>query len=73
MEIDEEELRNAVGDLDNCLEGKTIVVSGEFERISRPKLEELIKEKGGRVTSAVSGKTDILVVGYKIEDGRPVE
>ena len=72
MEIDEEELKDAVLDLDNCLEGLTIVVSGEFEGISRPKLEEFIKEKGGRNTSAVSGKTDYLLVGYKLEDGRDV-
>ena len=29
-------------------------------------------EHGGRKTSAVSGKTDVLVVGYKLEDGREV-
>jgi replication factor C subunit 1 len=38
--------------------------------ISREKLDELIKGYGGRSTSAVSGKTDYLVVGYKLEDGR---
>lgn len=43
MEIDEEELKDAVLDKENCLDGLTIVVSGEFETISRPKLEEFIK------------------------------
>jgi BRCT domain type II-containing protein len=75
MSIDEDELEDAVADLydiNNCLQGLTIVLSGEFELVSRPKLEEFIKEKGGRVTSAVSGKTDYLLVGYKLEDGRDV-
>lgn len=75
MEIDEELLADAVDDkyrLDNCMEGLTIVLSGEFQVISRPKLEEFIKTKGGKCTSAVSGKTDYLVIGYKLEDGRDV-
>jgi NAD-dependent DNA ligase len=72
MEIDEDDLKDAAFDDKNCLEGLTIVLSGEFELISRPKLEEFIKEHGGRNTSAVSGKTDYLVVGYKLEDGREV-
>lgn len=72
MDIDEEELKDAVMEVEHCLEGMTIVLTGEFESISRPKLEEFIKEKGGRCTSAVSGKTNILVIGYKLEDGREV-
>lgn len=54
------------------LDGFTIVVSGVFENITREKLEALISTYGGRVTGSVSGKTDYLVVGYKIEDGREV-
>lgn len=54
------------------MEGLTFVCSGEFELISRPKLEDFIKSHGGRLTSAVSGKTDYLIVGYKLEDGRAV-
>ena len=48
------------------------MVSGVFNEISREKLEALISEYGGRVTGSVSGKTDYLVVGYQIEDGRDV-
>ena len=54
------------------LSGLTFVVSGVFNEISREKLEALISEYGGRVTGSVSGKTDYLVVGYQIEDGRDV-
>ena len=32
----------------------------------------MITEYGGRCTGSVSGKTDYLVVGYKMEDGREV-
>ena len=46
MEIDEEELMDAL----DPLEGLTFVLSGEFETVSRPRLEQLIKEKGGRTT-----------------------
>ena len=56
----------------NCLEGLTIVVSGVFETISREKLETLITEYGAKRTGSVSGKTDYLIVGHKLEDGREV-
>ena len=78
MEIDMEELKDSVeaiggtGKLDDCLDGLTIVLSGEFQLITRTKLEELIRSMGAKVTSAVSGKTNYLVVGYKLEDGREV-
>jgi replication factor C subunit 1 len=54
------------------LDGFTLVVSGIFSEITREKLEALISEYGGRVTGSISGKTDYLVVGYKLEDGREV-
>jgi replication factor C subunit 1 len=56
----------------NPLSGVRVVCSGEFELVSRKKLEEIIKKFGATITSAVSGKTDYLIVGYKLEDGRAV-
>ena len=56
----------------DCLEGLRFVISGEFETISRDKLEDCIKSKRGVVTGSVSGKTDYLIIGYKLEDGRDV-
>lgn len=47
----------------NCLEGSTFVITGEFTGLTREQLSDLIKTYGGRVTSAVSGKTTYLVVG----------
>lgn len=73
MEIDEDELKDAVQyNLEDCLEDLSFVVSGQFESISRDKLEEFIRSKRGVVRTAVSGKTDYLIVGYKLEDGRDI-
>lgn len=47
----------------DCLHGLTFVLSGVMESLRRPDAEALIKRHGGRVTSAVSGKTSFLVVG----------
>ena len=44
-----------------------------FENVTREELERFINTKGGRVTSAVSGVTNYLVAGNKLEDGREVE
>lgn len=64
---------NAVSDEQpQYLDGLTFVVSGVFENISRDKIETFILDHGGRRTGSVSGKTDYLVVGYKMEDGREV-
>ncbi|KAJ1922247.1 DNA replication factor C complex subunit Rfc1 [Mycoemilia scoparia] len=47
----------------DCLLGLTFVITGELEGISRGEAGDLIKRCGGRVTSAVSGKTSFLVLG----------
>ncbi|KAI9284892.1 replication factor RFC1 C terminal domain-containing protein [Umbelopsis sp. AD052] len=47
----------------NCFAGFTFVVSGEFETITRNETEDLIKRYGGRITSAISGKTTHFVKG----------
>lgn len=54
-----------------CLTGTTFVFTGLLETKSREECEELVKILGGRVTTAVSGKTDYLVAGEVLEDGRP--
>jgi DNA ligase (NAD+) len=47
------------------LDGEAIVVTGSMERWSRNELESLIKELGGRVGSAVTKKTTLLVAGAR--------
>jgi DNA ligase (NAD+) len=43
--------------------GRTIVVTGSLERMTRSQVEDLIREQGGKAASSVSSKTDYLVAG----------
>lgn len=45
------------------LSGRSIVVSGVFERISRDDLKKLIEQHGGKVVGSISSKTDFVVAG----------
>lgn len=45
------------------LHGKTFVLTGTLKAFSRDRAKALIKNKGGKVTSAVSSETDYVVVG----------
>jgi DNA ligase (NAD+) len=46
-----------------ALAGKAIVVTGTLERYTRDEIKDLIKSHGGRATSSVSKKTDLVVAG----------
>lgn len=51
---------------DNFFKGKTIVISGELTSFPiRDELAGILKGLGAKVTSAVSAKTNVLVMGYK--------
>lgn len=45
------------------LQGKTFVLTGEMELLSREQAKERIRELGGDVSSSVSKNTDFTVVG----------
>ncbi|MFL9836836.1 NAD-dependent DNA ligase LigA [Flavobacterium sp. ST-75] len=45
------------------LAGKTLVVSGVFEKFSRDELKKAIEDNGGKVGSSISSKTDYVVAG----------
>jgi len=47
----------------NKLEGKTFVVSGVFEQLTRDDLKKAIEDNGGKVGSSISSKTDFVVAG----------
>ncbi|CAL8468443.1 g7983 [Coccomyxa elongata] len=47
----------------DCLTGKTFVITGSLESLTRSDAEDLIKRHSGRVTGSVSGKTTFLVAG----------
>ena len=46
------------------------MLTGVFEAITRDEISDLIKNKGGKCTGSVSGKTNYLIAGAKLEDGR---
>ncbi len=48
---------------DQLLAGKTVVVTGTWESMGRKELQALIKQLGGKVSSSVSKKTDMVVYG----------
>ena len=50
--------------ISGALEGKTIVISGNFS-ISRDQMKVLIEAHGGKNSGSVSGKTDYLLAGTK--------
>lgn len=50
---------------DTALSGKTVVLTGTLETMTRDEAKDRIRQSGGTVGSAVSKKTDFVVVGSK--------
>jgi DNA ligase (NAD+) len=49
--------------ISNKLEGKSIVISGEFEEIRRPELQHLVEMHGGKNVGSISSKTNFVIAG----------
>lgn len=59
LKISEEQLKGQT----DILKGKSIVISGVFETVSRDELKKLIEDNGGKVSSSISSKTSFIVAG----------
>ncbi|NND52591.1 MAG: NAD-dependent DNA ligase LigA [Flavobacteriaceae bacterium] len=62
LEISAEKLAHQT----NKLQGRSFVVSGVFESVSRDELKKLIEDNGGKVGSSISSKTSFVVAGDKM-------
>ena len=43
--------------------GKTVVLTGMLQGLSRTEAQELLRRRGAKVTDSVSRKTDLVIVG----------
>jgi DNA ligase (NAD+) len=50
-------------DTGNSLSGKTVVISGVFNRHTRDEYKELIEKNGGKNSSSISGSTSFILAG----------
>lgn len=50
---------------ETSISGKTFVVTGKIEGYSRPEVEKIIKDAGGKTAKSVSKNTDYLIAGEK--------
>ena len=52
-----------IKELSNEFEGLTFVLTGTLENMTRDEAAEMIKARGGKVSSSVSKKTDYVLAG----------
>lgn len=56
-------IENLLESVSNSLEDIRFVISGVFTKVSRNELKKLIEDNGGKVSSAISSKTNYVVAG----------
>ncbi len=52
-----------ISNLNHVLTGKTIVLTGKLEQLTRQEAKEKIEQLGGTISGSVSKKTDIVIAG----------
>lgn len=55
--------KKAASDQETIFSGKTVVLTGKLEAMSRNEAKEKIEALGGKVTGSVSKKTDLVIAG----------
>lgn len=61
--INTEYIDNSNGSVNDDFNNKTFVLTGTLNNITRDKASELIENAGGKVTSSVTKKTSVVIVG----------
>ena len=59
LQMSDEQMANQT----DTLQGKSFVVSGVFQKVSRTELKKLIEDNGGKVSGSISAKTGFVVAG----------
>jgi DNA ligase (NAD+) len=67
LNFEEKQIAEAEG---NALEGKTIVISGVFEKYSREEYKEMIERNGGKNSSSVSKNTSFILAGENMGESK---
>ena len=55
--------RIQIQDIESIFSGKTVVLTGKLEKLTRNEAKESIEAQGGNVTGSVSKKTDLVIAG----------
>lgn len=63
--VDPQPLAESESRIDSIFSGKTVVLTGTLEKMTRPQAKEKIIALGGRVSGSVSASTDLVVAGLK--------
>jgi DNA ligase (NAD+) len=58
-----ESIQDTIELVSNKLEGKSFIISGVFEKLSRDELKDLIEANGGKILSSISAKLNYLIAG----------
>ncbi|MDQ0484865.1 NAD-dependent DNA ligase LigA [Guptibacillus hwajinpoensis] len=53
----------AVEDIDSVFAGKTVVLTGKLEQMSRGNAKKILEQQGAKVTGSVSKSTDLVIAG----------
>ncbi|MBW8349408.1 NAD-dependent DNA ligase LigA [Bacillus sp. IITD106] len=55
--------RSETANIDSYFNGKTVVLTGKLEKMTRNEVKEKIESLGGKVSGSVSKKTDLVIAG----------